>query len=279
MDKINKIHYSGRLKAVIFDWAGTTVDFGCFAPTGVFIEVFRQKGIDITLKEARGPMGMHKRDHIRVITRYPRIASEWKMIHGNECTEKDIEEMFNNFIPLQLSVIEKYSTIIPELPEALKVIRALDMKIGSTTGYNKEMMNILTLSAARQGYVVDSVICASDVPAGRPAPWMALRNAENLGVYPMESILKIGDTIADIEEGINAGMWSVGVVVSSNEMGMTQEEISMMEPKELESRKLLVRNSFFEAGADYVIDNLSETGELIEKINEKVAMRSNRFKT
>jgi phosphonoacetaldehyde hydrolase len=270
MNRFNKVNGTDRLKAVIFDWAGTTVDFGCFAPTGVFIEVFRQKGIEITLKEARGPMGIHKHDHIKVITRYPRIASEWRMIHGNECTEKDIEEMFNNFIPLQLSVIEKYSTIITELPEALKVIRALDMKIGSTTGYNKEMMNILTLSAARQGYEADSVICASDVPAGRPAPWMAFRNAENLGIYPMQSILKIGDTIADIQEGINAGMWSVGVVVSSNEMGMTQEEIRLMEPKELESRKQLVRNSFFEAGADYVIDNLSEIGDLIDKINVKL---------
>jgi len=270
MINLYKTNYTGRLKAVIFDWAGTTVDFGCFAPTGVFIEVFRQKGIEITQKEARGPMGMHKLDHIRVITKYPRIASEWRMTHGKECTEKDIEEMFVNFIPLQLSVIEGYSTIIPEMPKALEVIRSMDMKIGSTTGYNKEMMQILTSFAARQGYIPDSVVCATDVPAGRPAPWMAFRNAEKLGIYPMKAIVKIGDTIADIEEGINAGMWSVGVVTSSNEMGMTQEEISLMEPKELESRKQSVRDSFFEAGADYVIDNLSEIGDLIERINEEL---------
>ena len=218
MNNSYKKNYNGRLKAVIFDWAGTTVDFGCFAPTGVFIEVFRQNGIEITAKEARGPMGMHKRDHIREITKYPRISTEWKSVHHRDCTEHDIEEMFRSFIPLQLSVIEKFSTIIPELPEALKVIRNYDMKIGSTTGYNNEMMNILTLSAARQGYAADSVVCATDVPAGRPAPWMAFRNAENLGIYPMKAIVKIGDTIADIEEGINAGMWSVGVVTSSNEM-------------------------------------------------------------
>lgn len=272
MNNLYNKNFNGRLKAVIFDWAGTTVDFGCFAPTGVFIEVFRQKGIDITPKEARGPMGMHKHDHIRIITRYPRIASEWRIIHGRECTEKDIEEMFNNFIPLQLEVIEKYSTIVPELPEALKVIRKLDMKIGSTTGYNNEMMHILKLCAARQGYIADCVVCASDVPAGRPAPWMAFRNAENLGIYPMQAILKIGDTIADIEEGLNAGMWSVGVITSSNEMGMTQEEMSLMDPEELINRKEFVRNSFFAAGADYVIDNLSETGELIDSINSKLSI-------
>jgi phosphonoacetaldehyde hydrolase len=273
MNRSYKLNDAGRLKAVIFDWAGTTVDFGCFAPTGVFIEVFRQKGIEITQKEARGPMGMHKRDHIREITKYPRIASEWRMINGSECTEKDIEEMFTNFIPLQLSVIGAHSAIIPELPGALEIIRSMDMKIGSTTGYNKEMMQILTSFAARQGYIPDSVVCATDVPAGRPAPWMAYRNAENLGIYPMQAIIKIGDTIADIQEGINAGMWSVGVVTSSNEIGLTQEDISLMDPQELESRKQLVRASFFEAGADYVIDTLSEIGVLIDKINEKLASR------
>jgi phosphonoacetaldehyde hydrolase len=271
MTNRNKANYTGTLRAVIFDWAGTTVDFGCFAPTGVFFEVFRQKGIEITQQEARGPMGRHKRDHIREITKYPRVAEEWRTINGRECTEEDIEEMFNNFIPLQLSVIEEHSTIIPELPHALEIIHSFGMKIGSTTGYNNEMMKILTSSAARQGYIADSVVCATDVPAGRPAPWMALRNAENLGIYPMQAIVKIGDTIADIEEGINAGMWSVGVVTSSNEMGMTQEEIHLMDPKELEVRKQLVSNLFFEAGADFVIDDLSEIGDLINEINSKLA--------
>jgi phosphonoacetaldehyde hydrolase len=274
MNSLVKNSYSGKLNAVIFDWAGTTVDFGCFAPTGVFVEVFRQKGVAITLKEARGPMGMHKRDHIRAITKYPRIASEWRAVHGSDCSEKDIEEMFSSFIPLQLSVIEAHSEIIPELPLALEVIRYLNMKIGTTTGYNSAMMEILTAAAARQGYIPDSVVCATDVPAGRPAPWMAFRNAENLGIYPMKSILKIGDTIADIEEGINAGMWSVGVVLSSNEMGLTQKEISGMDQSGLEKRCTEVREAFLMAGADYVINDLSEVGELILNINEKLESNS-----
>ena len=201
-----------ELKAVIFDWAGTTVDFGCFAPTGVFIEVFRQKGIKITNREARGPMGMHKRDHIRVISEYPRVREEWIRIYGKECTEADIDEIFSSFIPLQLSVIGRYTEIVPELPDALSVIRSMKMKIGSTTGYNNEMMEILSAAAKKQGYEPDCIVCATDVPSGRPAPWMAFRNAEAMGIYPMQSIVKIGDTVSDIKEGVNAGMWSVGVV-------------------------------------------------------------------
>ncbi|MBK7713556.1 MAG: phosphonoacetaldehyde hydrolase [Bacteroidales bacterium] len=171
---MNLRNYTGKLKAVIFDWAGTTVDFGCFAPTGVFVEVFRQKGIEITMAEARGPMGMHKREHIREITKYPRIIKEWKKVHGGKCRDKDIEDMFKRFIPLQLSVLEEHSALIPELPEALKVIRSMEMKIGSTTGYNNEMMKIVTACAAKQGYTADSVVCATDVLAGRPAPgWLS----------------------------------------------------------------------------------------------------------
>ena len=263
--------YCGKLKAVIFDWAGTTIDYGCFGPTGVFIEIFRQKGIELMDREARGPMGMHKRDHIRALTNYPRIAEEWRNIYGGDCNDQDIEAMFNSFIPLQLSVLEKYSTIVPELPDALNVVKSMNLKIGSTTGYNNEMMDIVTKSAARQGYIADSVVCASEVSAGRPAPWMAFKTAERLGIYPMQAIVKIGDTISDIQEGNNAGMWSVGVVMSSNEMGLTTQEISMLDHQELDILKRRVRNTFKNAGADYVIDDLSEIEELLDKINSELA--------
>jgi len=275
MDNSHNNKFTGPLKAVIFDWAGTTVDFGCFAPTGVFQEVFRLKGIEITIEEARGPMGMHKRDHIRTISQYARVATEWQKKYGSECLEADVEDMFTSFIPMQLAVIEKYADIVPELPDAIIVVRNMGMKIGSTTGYNNEMMNLLTAAAARQGYVADSVVCATDVPAGRPAPWMAFKNAENLGIYPMHAILKIGDTIADIEEGLNAGMWSVGIIMSSNEMGLTLAEIAEMSATDLESLKNTVRERYLKAGAHFVIENLGEIENLINTINERLSQCKN----
>jgi len=256
-----------NLKAIIFDWAGTTVDYGCFAPTGVFLEIFRQRGIEITEKEAREPMGIHKRDHIKWIANSYRVASEWKKRFGGECSESDIDNMYKNFIPLQIEVLEKHSKIVPELPLVLKEIRSLGLKIGTTTGYNKEMMVILAKAAAKQGYVPDAIVSVSDVTTGRPAPWMAFKNAEKLDVYPMHTILKIGDTVADIEEGINAGMWNAGVVLSSNEMGLTQDEIKLLNTTELEKRKTEIRNKFLLNGADFVIDSLDEIGEIINLIN------------
>jgi len=260
-----------KLQAVIFDWAGTTVDYGCMAPTGVFIEVFRLKGIEITNEEARGPMGMHKRDHIREVSKMKRVNDLWNQKYGHSCTEEEISEMFESFIPLQMAIIEKHSDLIPEVPGAVKVIRDMGLKIGSTTGYNNAMMEIVTKSGAAQGYEPDAWVCAADVPAGRPAPWMAFRNAEMLGVYPMETIVKIGDTVADIQEGLNAGMWSVGVISSSNEMGLPLNELNALDKQELTSRKKQVREKYLQAGAHYVIDTLDETGDLLQAINERLA--------
>lgn len=72
---------TGQLKAVIFDWAGTMVDYGCFAPVAVFIEVFKRQGIAISTAQARAPMGLEKRDHIRAIAQQPEISAQWQTVH------------------------------------------------------------------------------------------------------------------------------------------------------------------------------------------------------
>lgn len=62
-----------KIKVIIFDWAGTTVDYGCFAPVRAFMEVFKEYGIEPTMEEVREPMGMLKIDHIRTMLNMPRI--------------------------------------------------------------------------------------------------------------------------------------------------------------------------------------------------------------
>jgi phosphonoacetaldehyde hydrolase len=47
-----------QFKAVVFDWAGTVVDFGSFAPMGVFVEAFAEFGVEVSVAQARAPMGM-----------------------------------------------------------------------------------------------------------------------------------------------------------------------------------------------------------------------------
>ena len=263
--------YHGPVKGVILDWAGTTMDYGCYAPAVVFVEVYKRRGVEITIEEAREPMGAHKKVHIRKISQIPAVAKRWQEAHGRSCVEDDVETMFQEFIPLQLNCLADYADLIPGTLEAVKKFRKRSLKIGSTTGYMGEMMTLLLAEARGRGYVPDSTVCATDVPAGRPEPWMCLKNAENLRIYPMEAIVKIGDTLPDIEEGLNAGMWTVGLAKTGNEMGLTEQELASLEPEDLERRLTRARERMAQAGAHYVVDGIWDCDLIIDDITARLA--------
>ena len=270
MDAISRKTYQGPLKAVILDWAGTTMDYGCYAPTVVFIEVYKRHGVDITMQEARQPMGAHKKVHIRKISQIPTVAQKWQQIHVRQCTEDDVEKMFAEFIPLQLACLADYADLIPGTVEAVQKFRSRGLKIGSTTGYMREMMDLLLEDAKKRGYEPDSTVCAADVPAGRPEPWMCFRNAENLGVYPTEAIVKIGDTLPDIYEGLNAGMWTSGLAKTGNELGLNEKEIEALPADELQRRLETAYARMYEAGAHYVVDGIWDCDKILDDINARL---------
>ena len=262
---------SGPVRAVIFDWAGTTVDFGCCAPAAVFLEVFKRKGIDVTLEQARGPMGMHKRDHIRILAQLEPIAAQWNAKYGRRPTEDDVEAMFAEFIPLQVEAIAHHADNIPGAIETMSDLRARGIKIGSTTGYNAEMMAVLTPLAKDAGYAPDCIVCVSDVPRGRPAPDMALEAARRLGVDDPALCVKVGDTVADIKEGLNAKMWSIGVVDHGNEVGLSRTEFEALAPNDLAARRRTAQRRLVDAGAHYVANTIRDIPTCIDTINKRLA--------
>lgn len=271
MSFIYQRSYRGEVKAVIFDWAGTTVDYGCCAPAAVFIDVFAKRGIAVTQAQAREPMGMHKRDHIRVMSQMEPIAQQWEQKHDRRPTEEDVESMFAEFIPMQVACIADHADIIPGCLKAIAELRAMGLGIGSTTGYNSEMMDILVPKAAAGGYNPDVVVCVTDVPAGRPAPWMALEAAKQLGVYPMEAVVKVGDTVADIGEGLNAGMWTIAVVEHGNEVGLSAVELDALTPERRAVVNSRARQRLVNAGAHYVVETIAEVPSTVYAINERLA--------
>jgi phosphonoacetaldehyde hydrolase len=216
--------YRGRIQAVILDWAGTTMDYGCMAPAVVFVEVYKRQGVPITMEEARAPMGAHKRVHIQRISELDGVRRRWQEVHGRPPTDDDVGRMFADFVPLQLACLSEYSALIPGTLEAVGAMRARGIRIGSTTGYLRDMMEINLRDAKLQGYEPDSTICASDVPAGRPYPYMCLQNVINLQVSPVAACVKVDDTVPGVEEGLNAGMWTVGLAMSGNEIGLPLAE-------------------------------------------------------
>lgn len=256
-----------QIEAVVFDWAGTTVDYGCFAPLDVFIEIFKEKEIDVTEEEAREPMGTLKWDHIHAMLQMDRIKGLWKDKFGQEPTTKDVDDLYARFEPLLFEILPNYCTPIPGVLDLIKRLRSQGLKIGSTTGYTQEMMDVVAPGAKKLGYEPDNLVTPDDLPQGRPAPWMVFMNAMALGVYPMKHIIKVGDTISDVREGVNSGAWSVGVVLGGSEMGLTEEEANNMDPDELFERMEDVKERFKAAGANYVIDHIGQLDQLIPKIN------------
>jgi phosphonoacetaldehyde hydrolase len=254
------------LKAVILDWAGTTVDFGCHAPVVVLKEVFREAGVEITSEEARLSMGVPKKDHIRSILSLPRIASAWRTLRGNPHDEADVEKLYAVFIPLQTRLLAEHSSVIPGVPEAVEAMRARGLRIGSSTGYTRAMLDVLCEKAGAQGYRPDTSVTPEEAGGGRPAPWMCFVNMQRLGVFPPRACVKIGDTPADIEEGLNAGMWTVGVIDSGNEVGLSLADWQALDESERASRRARARDRLNAAGAHFVIDRLDEIGTVFDKM-------------
>lgn len=265
-----KRNYRGSLRGVILDWAGTTIDYGCFAPLRVFIEIFKKKGIEITIDEARGPMGTHKRDHIKQILSLPDVQRKWSAVFKRPAIEKDIDELFADFVPMQLNCLHQHSKLIPKVKETIDYFRKRKLKIGSTTGFTRPMMEVILPEAKKQGYLVDALVCANEVPVARPAPWMCFQNAMLLNIFPMESLVKIGDTPVDVEEGLNAGTWTIGIAKTGNELGLSEEEFEILAPFEQDQRLFRARQSLFHAGAHYVVDHLSDVPVVLDAIERRL---------
>lgn len=258
--------YRGPVRAVLLDWAGTTMDFGCMAPAVVFVKVFERAGVPITMDEARAPMGAHKRVHIQKITELESVRERWRGVHGRWPDDGDVTRMFADFVPLQLACLSEYSTLIPGTLEVVRALRGRGIKIGSTTGYLREMTAINLADAKRQGYEPDSTVCASDVPAGRPYPYMCLQNVINLQVWPVEACVKVDDTIPGLEEGLNAGMWTIGLAVSGNEVGLTLADWHALPAAEQDTRRRRAHERMRMAGAHHVVDTIADVPPCLDDI-------------
>ena len=263
--------YRGRIQAVLLDWAGTTMDFGCMAPAVVFVEVFKRQGVPISMDEARAPMGAHKRVHIQKITQLPAVGRRWQEKHGRPPNDDDVEAMFREFVPLQLQCLSDYSALIPGTLGIIRSLRKRGYRIGSTTGYTTEMMAINLRDAAKNGYVPDSTVCASDVPAGRPFPYMCLQNVINLGVSPLEACVKIDDTRPGIEEGLNGGMWTIGLAISGNEIGLSLKDWRRLPKAEQERLRQGAYTRMHQSGAHYVVDTIADILPCLDDIEARLS--------
>ena len=255
-----------RLRAVVLDWAGTIQDCGSRAPVAAFIELFGRFGIGISVAQARAPMGMFKKDHIRAIGSDADVARSWLRHHHRPFTEDDVAEMYEALGAIQEDVLPAYGQLIEGTLEAVEQIRARGYRVGSTTGYPRSAGSIAAAAAIRQGFVADVMICADEAPAGRPEPWMLLRAMEALRVYPPSAVVKVGDTKVDIGEALNAGAWAVGVSRTGNYVGLSEEEAAATPPAELEVAVAAAAETLRREGAHYVIESIADLPAVLDEI-------------
>ncbi|QLG86835.1 phosphonoacetaldehyde hydrolase [Chitinibacter bivalviorum] len=264
--------YVGKLEAVIFDWAGTVLDFGSFAPTQVLVEAFAQIGIHLTLDEARGPMGLAKWDHIKAVGQMPSVAARWQAQFGAAMNDADVDRIYALFMPMQIEHVGRFSLPIRGAIETITQLRQRGLKIGSCTGYPRAVMNTLQPIAADYGFVPDHIVAADDLKAGaRPGPWMALANVIELGIGHVAACVKVDDTIPGISEGLNAGMWTVGLAISGNEVGLTQDEWDALDIEQQEQKRDQASRKLAQAGAHYVIDSIADLLPVLNEIELRMA--------
>nr|WP_321982284.1 phosphonoacetaldehyde hydrolase [uncultured Cohaesibacter sp.] len=255
-----------QIKAVIFDWAGTLVDFGSFAPMGVFVKCFEEFGIKASIEQARAPMGLPKWNHIRAMMDDDAIAAQWQAKYGQAPTDADVDKIYEIFVPMNEKVAADYADLVPGALETIDWLRTRGIKIGSTTGYTRSIMEHVLPVVKKQGFEPDNLICADDLAEGRPGPLGMYQSFVDLAVYPSSAVIKVDDTVPGLKEGVAAGCITVGLALSGNFVGKTPQELAALSEGEIASLREAATVLLKEGGADYVIDTVADLPALIETL-------------
>jgi phosphonoacetaldehyde hydrolase len=267
------MHYQtpARLQAAILDWAGTVVDFGSFAPTRIFVEAFASFDVEISLAEARGPMGMGKWDHIRSLCDQPEVAARFQQRFGHAPSDADVTAIYQRFMPLQIAKVGEHCALIPGALDCIAELRQRGLKIGSCSGYPKQVMDKVVELAAANGYAPDHVVATDEVPRGRPSPAQALANVIALGLDDVAGCVKVDDTEPGILEGRSAGMWTVALRFTGNFLGLDWEQYQALSTEQLAAERARIDQLFAASRPHYLIDTIAELPAVIDAINARLA--------
>ncbi|MEO3470846.1 phosphonoacetaldehyde hydrolase [Roseomonas sp. CAU 1739] len=258
------------IKAVILDWAGTVLDHGSRAPMGAFVEAFAHFGVAISIADARGPMGMAKRDHIRLVGTAPAVATAWRAKHGRDFDDAAIDAIFDVFEPLNVAAVEAHSALIPGAKHALDWCAANGIRIGSTTGYTRPIMERLAPLAAAQGFTPEVMVCAGDLAAGRPAPLQMWHAMAAMGIWPASTVVKLDDTPPGIGEARAAGCWAVGLALSGNIAGLSVEDLAALPPADRDALRREATEQHMRAGAHLVVDSIADLPAVVAHVQARL---------
>ncbi|WP_444910341.1 phosphonoacetaldehyde hydrolase [Microbulbifer sp. TRSA005] len=261
-----------QLKAAILDWAGTLVDFGSRAPLQAFMQIFAEAGVTVSEEQTRIPMGTEKKEHIRQMLQQNSIQTAWQVVHGRPSQESDIDGLYRRLAPIQIQEIDRHSQIIPGADKLFVRLRERNIRIGSTTGYSRIMIEGMLAKAQQQGLEPDCVIAADEAVGARPGPAAALKNVIEMEIPSVNQCVKIDDTAAGIHEGRNAGMWTVAVVISGNASGLSLGSWQALSEEEKRNHSIGAYQKLENCGAHYLIDDINKLEPVLVDINRRLAL-------
>ena len=259
------------VQAVVFDWAGTIIDYGSKQPALAFQDLFSEWGIAVSMKDIRQYMGMNKSEHIQALLNQDSLRKQWVGRYSKAPDAEDIHALLSGYEKALKQKVHDSFDFIPGFLDTIQKLSEMGIKIGTSTGYTLNIVEEILRIAEREGFIPDAAICASDVPKGRPYPWMCYLNAIHLDVFPMQTMIKIGDTVQDIRAGINAGMWTVGVAQTGNELGLSEEEVNAMNSEQLDKALSQITKNLKEAGSDYVVNGIWDLIPVVNEINKELS--------
>jgi phosphonoacetaldehyde hydrolase len=210
-------------------------------------------------------MGAHKREHAREILHYPEVVERVRQVRGQGPDEPLLDEIYAGFVGRLHAKLPANAKPIPGAVATLHWLRERGVRVGSTTGYTRPMMEVLLPAAAAAGIEIEALICADEVVQGRPAPWACFRLAERFGVYPMSQCVKLGDTPADVAEGLNAGMTALAVSETGNEVGRSYADFAALSPEQQDQLVAAAAQRLREAGAHAVLRSVAELPSWLER--------------
>jgi phosphonoacetaldehyde hydrolase len=259
-----------KVQLVVFDWAGTLVDYGCLAPARAFLEAFAKSQLMLTMPQVRWSMGLHNYEHILNLLEMPPISSQFLAVHGRPWTDADVMRIYDDLGPLLLDACRQFSSLTPGALGVAAELRQRGIKIGTTSDYARAVAETVYDSAQLQGFEADANVAADDTPAGRPAPWMMFRLMSELNVYPPACVVKVGDTMPDVEEGLSAGCWSIGCTATGSEVGVSLAEWQGLAESDRSAHLDRAARKLTGAGAHYSIPSLVELPRIIDRINQQL---------
>lgn len=259
------------MRACIFDLGGTIVDKYSLTPFLSLKKSFLKHKLDISDELIYKDMGKSKLDHIREIINDSEVKHQFLEFNDKEPRGNDILSIYDDFNEIQKEATYRMN-IIPETKGIIDYLKNKDILIGVTTGFNKEITNIIHDKLDSEGIYIDKYVSSTclDKP-GRPYPYMINHIMNEFNIINSYNVMKLDDTVIGLGEGRAAHCWTAGVSRwSSNMKVKSMKECYNLSYSEIKERNKISRGILKEAGPHYIFDTLNDLPEIIDKFDFKI---------